>query len=165
MSDQLSCGVNIENLIGSKIGYVIFNDFGSWAFPKELPIDFSIGFSYFPLSNLVLLIDIKNLFEDSVFDTNHEVDHIGCEWNCISDLFINFGYYKSSRPTTYPSEIKVPFEYNSYNTYSLGIGYRRNSMQINIGFVGDDRASKMEAYRTDISGNSLSSSVSLAYNF
>lgn len=172
ISNRFSCGMTLQNIISSELDYVIFSDFGEYAFPNELPVNFSVGFSWLPVSNLALLLDIKNLLENSVIDNNHQVDytfrrsyHLGCEWNCIANLVIDLGYHRSSRPSAFYSKIKIPFVYHSYNTYSFGIGYQLHAIQLNIGLVADDRASKMKKYPINLSKNTLTGSFSFAWQF
>jgi len=176
--DKLSFGLHIGNIISTDVDYSVFNDSGSWLYLNELPRNVALGLAYRPFENLILLADVRNLFEDDVFSDIHQTDytfkrsyHMGCEWRVIPEIFLRVGYFRSSRPSTFtrgiidePFEYE-PFEYDSYNNFTLGFGFKHRRFQADLGMKIDNRKSKMEENPIRLTNTTLLGIASLSLTY
>jgi len=169
--NELELGLDIENILSTKIDYVIFDDFGAWAFANELPINFNINFIYSINSKIKFDFGIDNLFEDKVYDSNHNAYyiykkkyHIGCNWNIYRNLFINADYYRQRRPTEFTYKADVgKFDYNLYNYFNFEIYYKIKKYSVNASAKQDNRKEKMERSPIKLKSNTFFYSMSLSY--
>jgi len=167
--DKLSFGLHIGKIISTDVGYTTFSDFGSWLYLNELPRIVTLGLAYRPFEDLILLADVRNLFEDDVFSDVHQIDytfkrsyHVGCEWRVIPQIFLRAGYFRSSRPSTFTHRIDEPFAYDSYNNFTLGFGFQHRRLQADLGMKIDNRKSIMEEDSIHLTNTTLLGVASLS---
>jgi hypothetical protein len=175
--EYLSFGLNVDNILFSKINYVVPNDFGMHVYMNKLPRNVSFGLAYHPHRNVSLLADVRNLLEDGIKDIIYDADfafkrsyHVGCEWRVIPEIIIRAGYFHDRRWSDLPDPtcsapfecVYGPFGYDSYHNFTFGIGLRYRNYHVDFGMKADNRKSKMEENPIRLRDNTLMGAVSLA---
>ncbi len=178
--EYLSFGLNVDNVLFSKINYVVPNDFGTHVLMDELPRNLSLGLVYHPHRNVSLLADVRNLLEDNIKAIMYDADfafkrsyHVGCEWRVIPAVIVRAGYFHNSRWSELPDPIcSAPFEcvygpfgYDSYDNFTFGIGLGYRNYHFDFGMRADNRQSKMEVHPIRLRDNTLMGALTLAVAF
>ncbi len=170
--ENLSVGLSIANIVYSEIDFSIPDDFGQRAFPDKLPRNVSLGVAYRPRSDIVIVADVQDLFEDGVKDVLYETYytakrsyHIGCEWRALEGLSLRAGYFYDQRISDHPDFFNRTYEYDPYHNVTFGAGFMYRNFCVDAGAHLDDRRSKMEDHPLELSGTTLAgfATVSLAF--
>jgi len=179
-AERLSLGLNLQNIISSKIDYAVHNDYTTVAYLSELPINLTMGVSWLPIDALSITADVRNLLQDDVKSTVSDYMlefrrsyHFGIEWRSTFGLALRGGYYRCERPVDWMSP-RTPFgtpegehyEYEKYNNFALGAGYSYKGFSLDLGVKLDDRKSKMdESTTSELRDNTAMGSASISYSF
>lgn len=178
--DRLSIGLNLLNAVSSEIDYAVFNDYTTIAYFSELPVNLTVGIAWLPIDALTITADVRNLFQDDVKNAINEYllefkrsYHLGIEWRPVSRLSLRGGYYRCEKPvkqvypvTPFGSSGSDYYEYEPYNNFALGAGYKYKGFSFDLGIKLDDRKSKMdESTSSQVRDNTAMGSASISYAF
>jgi long-subunit fatty acid transport protein len=179
-TERLSLGLNLQNIISSKIDYAVYNDYTTVAYLSELPVNLTAGISWLPVDALTITADLKNIIQDDVKSTVNDYMlefkrsyHLGIEWRSTFGLALRGGYYRCERPIdqVYPvTPFGTPgsdyYEYRTYTNFALGAGYMYQGFSLDLGVKLDDRSLKMDESETsELRDNTAMGSASVSYTF
>lgn len=148
INDRMNTGVIIENIVADKKKYTVFKYDTGFLAASEIPRRFNIGISYKPVNNLMLAMDIDNLFEDMISSYGGGEQyklkrsyHFGGEYNFNEYIDFRGGVKKGSQLNGSASS----GNYKNILTYTAGVGIRLNSFSADV-FLGYADLSKGEKF-------------------
>ena len=134
INSELSTGVLLENMVASRRQYILHGYDGSFLGLSELPFKTDIGFSYKPNGKLLILIDIRNIFENKVNNFGNEGTytfkrsyHFGSEYLIAEGLAVRAGIKNEKK-----NKSSQDIGYKNLLTYSGGFAVRINSSAVDI---------------------------------
>lgn len=153
LNEKISIGTLFQNVFKSKVYSVVYDYFGGMAFLRELPRDVNIGLGIKPIKNFLISIDVDNLLEDKVYDSNHEKDYtfkrkfqLGTELQ-LKNFFIREGIGYQKQANKFPMIVGRDFQYNDTIIYVIGLGFQSKSLKIHFAVNYDNRKDEIEKYK------------------
>jgi hypothetical protein len=180
ISEKLSAGVSLINLLATDIEYAVYNDYSTVAYFSELPVNLAAGIAWHPLDALTVTADARNILEDDVKSAFDETKlefkrsyHAGVEWRPAGWLSLRAGWYFNQRVVRREFPV-VPFgspggeayEYAKYNALTLGAGFLYRGVSFDLAIKMDDRRERMDEKETiEMEGTTVLGSAALSYSF